>query len=196
MYGTGASILAVWGYVESQRPPPWLWFTVAALAFFMGAYKAWRDERAQTNKTNDELNALKYTAPRLEGEITTWQTIGPPPGEKRGTVFIYAAIINRGAPTVVDQWQVVIGGAGLHPDADILVDLHGKKGNIVRSKGRLEAGDKWSGWVACRLDHSFYPVDDKYRLPKIELRFRDYLNNQYSASWEEPPDDLPLGAHG
>jgi hypothetical protein len=188
IYGTGAGILAVWGYVESQKPLPWLWFTIATLSFLMGSYKAWRDERGAFNKTSDELNTLKTTVPRLEGEISTWQTIGPPPDEKRGTLFIYAAIINRGAPTVVDQWEIFIGTNRFHPDADITVDLHGKRGNLVRSKGLLEAGDRWSGWVACRLDHSFYPVDDKYHLPKIELRFCDYLKNQYSASWEETPE--------
>src|SRR6266446_6660343 len=108
MYGTGASILAIWSYVRLQPPPPWLWFSVAALAFFMGSYKAWREERTQFNALDRELDSIKHTTPRLEGEIATWQTIGPPPGKRRGTLFIYAAIINRGAPTVVDQWRVII----------------------------------------------------------------------------------------
>ncbi len=169
-------MLTWFSYIAGHFPPIWVCSGIASLGFFSVAYKLWRDERKERAQTDSELKNLKAAGPKLQGTVSDWRAEGQ-------FLFVYADLINTGAPTKIDGWEIVISSEGSLPSIEALLtpvdDGRGNKNNLLLEKGLLAPGDKLSGWLACRIDASFFTFTKQ---PRIDVCFKDFLGQQHVAT--------------
>jgi hypothetical protein len=103
----------------------WEWKLALCLAgffFFISGYYAWREQHQRTQAAEDKLERL--TKPKLSGEIISAASTSTGPKNADCVVTLTVHVINKGAQTILQNWDVELHEEG-----------HAVKGTILTAPG-------------------------------------------------------------
>ena len=121
VYGGGAAVLSIWGYLIRQTPPAWGFLAVIAIGFFVAAYRVWQIERRDYNDSaianGDLYQKLHDAENRFARELRTIEpfvtldlehVMARPVADVAGSIEILAKVTiqNTGQDTDLHNWTL------------------------------------------------------------------------------------------
>jgi hypothetical protein len=191
--------------IKKVEPRDKIFWSIAALCFFIAFFLAWRDEHISIQNTKQELLREKdQNAPKLGGHIE--QVIITEDTDGNGAqVFVLLSIGNTGGTSIVEEFLLKIrltdfdydvGAKDFSGETISLLDekkskvtIHPQDTMKIKDGKPIERGYKARGWL-------MFPVEgvkpELIRRPKTQLTvsFKDVWGQTHSTTYEMPQQPL------
>jgi hypothetical protein len=163
-----------------------------------GAYRLVRQERQASMMEREKLAAeikrlqAEKSAPDLVGQILQTGAGHDPNSPGSTGAIINISIVNRGAPSIVDQFGVRVSVGGTPRRVSLLAATNAEMhmpdrtkvsfsaGDAIYEKGtqRVETGGQIRGWLFAQVDGT--TSDEFFRVgTTVQISFQDFLGKTY-----------------
>jgi hypothetical protein len=193
------------------------WLTVAMILLLLftleGAYRLVGKNRlaAATDITRLQADVRRLEAERRDPDfvVAIEQTVAGhnPEFPNDLAAFVNVSLLNRGAPSIADQWGGYVKIAGTRREAKNLTipentTLHMHEGSIITlhasdaiyEKGmtRVETGAMMRGWLCLLVEGAGSAKEFFVQANGVEVRCEDYLGHEYRAVHDFRADRGPM----